>query len=390
MSSKKYYNNIDDILDSSTTIDDKSYLEMLSSFTTDEQLKVQDPTKGERFKVYSLSIQDDALYALIDADKKIELNTTHEKVWLNEVFFKEHLFKNKREMLTHLEYNLDRVNDRFLNEDIYVEILGSINSNIYGSISNAFQKTKEIEFFEQIKNPTKSYECKINDLNKGGYLGHIDGINVFIPGSLASHKKIDDYSELIGSTIKVMIAGYVKDRNIFIVSNKRYIENIITEEISKLDLNEKLSGTITGISDFGIFINFMEYFNGLLHISEMEPETLEAFKDGKYKIDDTISFFIKTYNNKKIILSEKSFTESQKIWDELQDKFYYKKIKAKSIKKTSTGFLFEIDKNVIALLYDIEAYKYDKRIEVGKEYEVFIDRMDYKTGKIFLTCPYKK
>jgi len=390
MSSKKYYNNIDDILDSSTTIDDKSYLEILSSFTTDEQLKVQDPTKGERFKVYSLSIQDDALYALIDAGKKIELNTTHEKVWLNEVFFKEHLFKNKREMLAHLEYNLDRVNDRFLNEDIYVEILGSINSSIYGSISNAFQKTKEIEFFEQIKNPTKSYECKINDLNKGGYLGHIDGICVFIPGSLASHKKIDDYSELIGSTIKVMIAGYVKDRNIFIVSNKRYIENMITEEISKLDLNEKFSGTITGISDFGIFINFMEYFNGLLHISEMEPETLESFKDDKYKIDDTISFFIKTYNDKKIILSEKSFIESQKIWDDLQEKFYHKKIKAKSIKKTSTGFLFEIDKNVIALLYDIEAYKYDKRIEIDKEYEVFIDRMDYKTGKIFLTCPYKK
>lgn len=390
MLSQKYYSPINDILDSSTTLDDKSYLQIISNFITDEQLKVQDPIKGELFKVNSLSIQDDAFYALIDTDKKIELNPTYEKVWLNEVFFKDNEFKNKREMLTHLERNLHNINERFMNENIYVEILGSLNSTIYGSISNAFKKTKEIEFFEQIKNPTKSYECKVHDLNKGGYLGYIDGISVFIPGSLASHKKIEDYNELIGKTIKVMIAGYVKDRNIFIVSNKKYIENMIPEEMSKLDLNEKISGTITGISDFGIFINFMEYFNGLLHVSEMEQSTLQAFKDGKYNIDDTVEFYIKTYNDKKIILSEKSFTDSQKIWSDLEDKFYHKKIKAKSIKKTSTGFLFELDENVIALLYDIESRKYDKRIEVGKEYEVFIDRMEYKTGKIFLICPYKK
>lgn len=390
MRSQKYSNPIDNILDSYTTIDDNTYLEIISDFTTDEQLKVQDPTKGEKFKIYGLNVQDDTLYAIIDAGKKIELNSTHEKIWLNEVFFKDIEFKNKREMLNHLLSNLDEVNNRFAEENIHVEILGSLNSTVYGSITSAFQEIKELEFFEQIKNPTKVYTCKIHDLNKGGYLGYIDGINVFIPGSLASHKKISDYSELVGDVIKVMVAGYVKDRNIFIVSNKKYIENMLPNEIDKLDLNEKITGTITGISDFGIFINFLEYYNGLLHVSEMEPDTLEAFKDGKYKIDDSLDFYIKSYNDKKIILSEKSFSDSQKIWKDLEDKFYNKKITAESIKKTSTGFLFKIDENVIALLYDIEARKYDKRIEVGKEYEVCIDRMEYKTGKIFLTCPYKK
>lgn len=390
MLSQKYYNPFDDILDSSTIIDDQSYQNLISGYITEEQLKVQDPVRGETFKIHSLNVSDDNFYALIDTGKKIELNATYEKSWLNEVFFKDFKFKNKKEMVSYIQDNINTVNEKIKDDDIFVEILGSLDSIIYGSISTAFQKNKEYEFFDQLKNTNNVYDCKIYDLNKGGYLGYIDGVTVFIPGSLASHKKIEDYSKLIGKTVKVMIAGYVKDRNIFIVSNKKYIENMIPEYMEKLDLNEKMTGNITGISSFGIFINFMEYFNGLLHVSEMSSETLEEFKDGKYKVQDSIDFYIKSYNDKKIILSEKSFSESQETWKNIEGEFFHKKIKAKCIKTTSTGFLFELGKNVIALLYDIESRKYDRRIEIGKSYEVYVDRMEYKTGKIFLTCPYKK
>ena len=386
---KYYYSPVDDQYNDLITLDDNTYQDILLEYTKDEQLKVQDPIKGEKFKVNALHVDEDKLFALIDTGKKIELYPTYEKIWLNEVFFKDFEFKNKREMLTHLKNNIDFINERFENENIHVEILGSYKSIVYGSISKAFQQIKEYEFFEQLKKSNKVYECKIYDLNKGGYLGHIDGIEVFIPGSLATHKKIENYTELIGETIKVMIAGYTNDRDIFIVSNKKYIENMIPETMSNLDLNEKITGSITGISDFGIFINFMEYFNGLLHVSEMEPNTLNDFKLGKYSKGENLSFYIKSYNDKKIILSEKSFKDSQNIWSKLEDKFYHKKIKAKCVKKTTTGFLFEIDKNTIALLYDIEARKYEKRIEINNDYDVYIDRMEYKTGKIFLTCPYK-
>lgn len=390
MLSKKYYNSFNDILDPYISVNDESYQDLISDYTTKEQLEVQDPVKGQRFKINSLSIDNNTFHANINNNKKIELNPTFEKIWLNQVFFKNKDFKNKKEMFSYIEENLDSINKRFENEDVYVEVIDSIDSTVHGSISIASQAKKEEEFFNQVKNATKAYECEIYDLNKGGYLGYIDGVTVFIPGSLASHKKIEDYSNLVGNTIKVMIIGYVKDRNIFIVSNKKYIENMIPEYMETLDLNEKITGTITGVADFGIFVNFMEYFNGLLHISEMSPETLADFKDGKYKTEDSIDFYIKSYNDKKIILSEKSFSESKRIWEELEEKFYHKKIKAKAIKKTSTGFLFKLDENVIALLYDIEARKYNKRIEVGKSYEIYVDRMEYKTGKIFLTCPYKK
>lgn len=161
------------------------------------------------------------------------------------------------------------------------------------------------EFMDQILNPTKAYTAKVVEANRGGFFVEVQGLDAFMPGSLAAPNKIEDFQSYIGKEIVVMIEDFLKDMNSFIVSHKKYLAHIIPIKIQELDLMKKYTGTVTGCSRYGIFIEFEEFFTGLLHTSKMDEITKAAFVKFEYKAGDEIEFFISEISkDNRIILTK--------------------------------------------------------------------------------------
>ena len=67
----------------------------------------------------------------------------------------------------------------------------------------------------------------------------------------------------------------------------------------------KYTGTITGTSRHGIFVEFEEYFTALLHTSKMSEITKAAFINREYNPGDQLEFYISEITkDNRIILTE--------------------------------------------------------------------------------------
>ena len=357
------------------------FMETLMPFM--EGAELQDPQIGHRFRVTGIEVDKKNIFAKVGAGFNIELNPSDEKIWFKEVLLYDMELRNKKEILEYLLGKPEDVNERLEELETTVEITVNNSGKILGSIATSYERDLKDEFRTCMD--TSTYSCYITEMNKGGYIGHIDGVEVFIPGSLASHKRIDTYSDLVGKMIPVMIDGYVKERDIYIASNKKYIKKITPQLLDEIDSTQMLDGVISGIAPFGIFVSFGEFFGGLIHTSEMKPETLDKFNQNEYEEGQDIRFYIKSYNDSKVILSEFSEEETKKAWQNLTDKYMDEIIPVKPFKRITSGYLCEIDDNVIGLLYESEARNYGTRIELNQEYYVRVKSMDEETGKIYLT-----
>jgi len=254
-----------------------------------------------------------------------------------------------------------------------------------GSLYSAHLMTIAREFREQITKPTSAYIAKVLMKNQGGFIVDVQGIKAFLPGSLAAANKIVDFENYIGKEIFVMIEDYLQSSDIFVVSYKKYLDYILPSKLGELERNQVLVGTVTGTSKFGVFIEFDDIFTGLLHKSEMSPETAEKFNSGNYRSGDQITVWLKDIRDNKLILTETdpSIRENEMI--EFREKVEGSYHEASIISIKPHGALMEIEKGVLGLLPVKEMKKSGRRLEVGESLNVFIKKVDTSTGKIYLT-----
>ncbi len=194
----------------------------------------------------------------------------------------------------------------FLKKGVNAYILESTPS-VKISLWQGHLKLVRDEFMKQIENPTQAYTAKILETNKGGFFVEVQGIEAFMPGSLAAPNKIMDFQSYVGKEVIVMIEDFLKEMNSFIVSHKKYLSHALPILISKLDTSKQYSGIVTGCSKFGIFLEFDELFTGLLHISKMDEQTKIQFNARNIKVGEKINFYIfEITKDNRIILTQES------------------------------------------------------------------------------------
>jgi len=194
----------------------------------------------------------------------------------------------------------------FIENGVHAYILESTPS-VKISLWQGYLKSIRDEFMEQINNPSKAYTAKIIEANKGGFFVEVQGVEAFMPGSLAAPNKINDFQSYVGKEIVVMVEDFLKEMNSFIVSHKKYLTHILPIKIQELDLNKKYKGLVTGCSKYGIFIEFEQFFTGLLHTSKMDAPTNEDFSNRKINAGDEIEFYIaEIAKDDRIILTKES------------------------------------------------------------------------------------
>ena len=210
--------------------------------------------------------------------------------------------------------------DQFIEQGLSAYVIES-SPSIKISLWQGYIKKIKDEFMEEIHSPSKAYVCKVIEANRGGFFVEVQGVDAFMPGSLAAPNKIMDFQSYVGKEVIVMIEDYLQDMNSFIVSHKKYIEHILPKKLSELDLSEKCQGTVTGASKYGVFVEFNEIFTGLLHKSKMKPDTYSKFKSREYVPGDPIEFYIGeiTKDNRIILTEESPIEKKKKIEDFLKE-----------------------------------------------------------------------
>ena len=157
------------------------------------------------------------------------------------------------------------------------------------------------------------------DANKGGLLIEVEGVRGFLPVSQLSAENyprvtgadkdeiLHRLNQLIGRTLMVRILDLDRAANKLIVSEKEAQREFTEGRISNLKVGEKVEGIVTGVVDFGVFVN-VEGVEGLVHISEIAWDRVD--NPSKYvKVGQTIKALIIAIDQDKLSLSMKQLTK---------------------------------------------------------------------------------
>nr|YP_010618977.1 Ribosomal protein S1 [Deltalsia parasitica]WAX02990.1 Ribosomal protein S1 [Deltalsia parasitica] len=115
------------------------------------------------------------------------------------------------------------------------------------------------------------FQLPIHQINKGGIITYLEGIQGFIPKS--------HISDITQHTIKSKILTINDDKNQLILSNKSAQLKV---SLHKFKIGELLYGKITMLKSYGLFVNIYG-IKALLHISEIGNVNynIERFIQGK-------------------------------------------------------------------------------------------------------------
>ena len=200
--------------------------------------------------------------------------------------------------------------------EIDVVIFKDKSGSYNGSLSAGYEKTLKKELLKAIKENDSAYSCRIESTCPGGFMVNLSGIKCFLPGSLAAANRIIDFQSFIGKTVNVMVETYDEKRDIFVVSFKKYLKNIINSKVEELSLTHLYTGTVTGTSPAGVFVEWNEYYTGLIPAEEFE---INGQKMG-FDPGNSVSFYVYDFRNPtRIVLKLTPPEGKDKDFQELKD-----------------------------------------------------------------------
>ena len=249
----------------------------------------------------------------------------------------------------------------------------------------------------------RTFELPITDANKGGLIINWQGITGFLPASQLKpehyprisdgdkDKILDELKKLVGEKLSVTIIGVNPKEGKLIFSEKSPETKDKENIVSRYALGDELTGEVTGLVDFGVFVKIEEGLEGLVHISEIDWGLVENPKT-MFKIGEKVKVKVIEIKDGKISLSIKALKENP--WREAEKK--YKKddvVEGVIIKFNKPGALASIEEGVAGLIHISEFGSEEKlreKLEMGKVYSFKITLFDPKEQKMALSYVEKK
>jgi len=239
---------------------------------------------------------------------------------------------------------------------------------------------------------------KVVEANKGGLLLAMGEIKGFLPVSQLSAKHyprveggdkdkiLSQLSKLIGSVLNVKILDLDQKTNKLIFSEKDAL--LSNDEIlSKYKIGERVKGKVTGIVDFGAFVNLGE-IEGLVHISEISWDKVENISD-YLKVGDEVEVMVIGSEGGKISLSLKRLTEDP--WQKKASKYKVgDEVEGEVTKITPFGAFVRLKEGLEGLVHISEisldhVENPEDVLKVSEKYKFKIISIDPQSHKIALS-----
>lgn len=295
--------------------------------------------------------------------------------------------------------NLDKEEGEFKNiqpgEEVSVIITSPLNDDkkpIMGSVSEGTKRATFQEMLEAIKDQSTAWVGKVKRmLEDAGYMININGIDCFMPGSLAGINKLHDFESIVGEEIYVVPVSFSKERKTMVVSHRAYLKTLIPDAIEKLkeNLMEEIVGTVTGSAKYGVFCEFSKCLTGMIHVNDLDEDTLVRHKKREIQPGEEIKFKVKDIiSNTKITLTQREDVEMNP-WLEINKKYKVPSEVDATIKTCKDyGLFVELETGVVGLLHVSEVGEDKiKTYKPKQDIKVLITKIEEDTKKIFLKLP---
>lgn len=261
-------------------------------------------------------------------------------------------------------------------------------------LGRSLGKPGSVAALEQAKVSGMGVEGKVTGVNKGGLEVELAGTRAFCPMSQVDARRIEeeDAKAMIGQTLKFLVTD-VRDGGKSVVLSRRNLlareaSESATRALSDIVPGAVLRGTVTGIRDFGAFVD-LGGIEGLIPRSEVSHDRSAAIGDS-LKPGDTVEVSVLEVKDveaarpgaptKKITLSLKALAADP--WTEL-DIAEGRVIKGTVVRITEFGRFIRLAPAVEGLLHISELGKNAKGDE-GEELLVVVKKIDRVAKKISL------
>ncbi|QJU06425.1 30S ribosomal protein S1 [Candidatus Saccharibacteria bacterium oral taxon 955] len=242
------------------------------------------------------------------------------------------------------------------------------------------------------------------DANRGGMLVEYEGVRGFLPvsqlsaehyprvGSADKDEILARLNALVGQTLKVRILDCDRKANKLIFSEKEAVKDGLAERFEQLKVGDTVSGIVTGVVDFGAFVN-VDGIEGLVHISEISWERVNNPSD-YVKVGQTVEAKIISIDKERLSLSMKQLTQDP--WLDEVEKFKKgEKVEGTVTRITPFGAFVQISPAVEALVHiselgsgnDVDP---EKVFTLNERKEFVVLDIDRENRKISLSLADKK
>ena len=237
------------------------------------------------------------------------------------------------------------------------------------------------------------------DANRGGLLVEIEGIRGFLPvsqlsaghyprvGGADKDEILHKLNSLINQPIRVRILDLNRRDNKLIFSEKEAVKGDMQSRFSELKIGDIVEGTVTGVIDFGAFIN-IDGIEGLIHISEISWERVDNPRN-YIKNGDVVKTKIIAIDKDRLSLSLKQMTEDP--WIVEVKKFDKDDIvEGKVTRITPFGAFVQLSPSVEALVHvsemsDDQDFDPEKLFQVNEKKQFKVLEVDLENRKIALS-----
>jgi len=281
-------------------------------------------------------------------------------------------------------------------EEVSVLITEGTNDDERGHIIGTISGGMKQRIFKDLRNGIDSADTAWTGVVKemisaGGYIVNVQGVDCFMPGSLAGINKLHNFESIVGSEMYVVPVSFSPDRGTIVVSHRKYLQAMIPVEISSLreNITERVTGTVTGTAKYGVFCEFNTCLTGMIHVNDLDEETFKKHKTQSIKPGEEIEFLIKEIvSNTKITLTQKTLEETNP-WININERYKVPSTvnaKVKAVK--DYGIFVTLEEGIVGLLHISEVGEdLIKVFKNGDNITVQITRIDAETRKVFLKLP---
>lgn len=227
---------------------------------------------------------------------------------------------------------------------------------------------KAWDLLTQYLNDESIVDAEITEANRGGLMIKVGRVVGFLPVSQLTvehyprveggdkEKILERLATYIGQAFKVRVIDVNEAEEKLIVSEKMAWEEKQKDALKKYEIGNVVEGKVTGVVDFGAFVEFGDGLEGLVHISELAWQRIDDPRQ-IVKVGDTIKAKIISIENSRISLSLKQLIDDP--WKKAINKYKIGQVvEGKVLKLNPFGVFVELDQDIHGLAHISElSYK---------------------------------
>lgn len=236
--------------------------------------------------------------------------------------------------------------------------------NELGSIELSFREAGHKKAWEELERVMLEKEIvkgEIIDANKGGLIVKFRNVTGFLPVSQLTvehyprvegankQKILARLQEYLGDLFDLRIIDVDEEESKLIFSEKAALEAEQAERLQAYNVGDVVEGKVTGVVNFGAFIEFGDGLEGLVHISELAWQRIDDPKDIIAVADDVKAQII-SIDDGKISLSIRRLQDDP--WKEVAKKYNVGDVvEGEVLKLNPFGAFVELDKDIHGLAH---------------------------------------